>query len=150
MLRRERRESDVFSDVVRDCRPVIGESDCGVRGPSRREVVAPDPAAELQGTVAVVVARLPGDGARRVEILDPIGHLVVTVRVVRVVHGYPENLPGGGQRLAVEGFVYPAGAIDRGVLCRIGKDCEDGLRRGVDDRGRADTIVGHAATSSLS
>src|SRR6266851_1520530 len=150
MLRRERRESDVLSDGVRDCRPVIGESYCGVRGSSRREVVAPDPTAEAQGTVAGVVAWLPGDGGRRVELLDPVGHLVVTVWVIRVVHGYPENLPGGGQRLAVEGFADPAGAIDRGVLCRIGKDCEDCLRRGVDDRGRADTIVGHVANSSLS
>jgi hypothetical protein len=39
-------------------------------------------------------------------------------------------------------------AAVNGVLCWIGKDCEDGLRRSVDDRGRADTIVGHVATSS--
>src|SRR5438270_5657682 len=149
MLRREGRESDVLPDGVRDCRPVIGESDCGVRGSSWREVVAPGPAAEAQGAVATVVAGLPGDGARRVELLDPVGHLVVTVWVVRVVHRHPEHLPGGGQRLAVEGFADPAGAIDRGVLCWIGKDCEDGLRGGVDDRGRAETVVGHVATSSL-
>src|SRR6202140_4465669 len=85
---------------------------------------------------------------RRIERLDPIGHLVVPVRVAWVVHGHPENLPGGGQRRAVEGFADPAGAIDRGVLCWLGKDCEDGLRRGVFHRGRADTIVGHVATSS--
>src|SRR5207245_2644392 len=111
MLRRERREPDVLPDGVRDRRPVIGERDGGVRRSSWREVVAPGPAAEVQGAVAGVVARLPGDAAGRVERLDPVGHTVVTVWVVRVVHGHPENLPDGGQRRAVEGFDNPAGAI---------------------------------------
>jgi hypothetical protein len=70
--------------------------------------------------------------------------------MVRVVHGHPEHLPDGGQRLAIEGFADPAGAIDRGVHCWVGKGREDDLRRSVDDRGRADMVDGHVGYLLLS
>ena len=60
--------------------------------------------------------------------LDLVGHLVVTVGMVRVVHGHSEDLAGSGQRLAVEGVAYPASAIDGVVTCWISKDAEDCLR----------------------
>ena len=147
MIRRERGESDVLAEEAGDRRPVVGQGDLGPRRSGRGQVVAPDPAAEPQAAVAGVLARLPGDGARRVEHLHPVGHLVVPVRVVGVVHGHPEHLPRRGQRLAVEGLADPAGAVDRGVPGGVGEDREDGLRRGVNDRGRADGFVGHVVAS---
>src|SRR6266851_5463577 len=82
MVGSERREPDVLAEGLRDRRPVIGKGDPGLARPVRREVVAPGPAAEAQAAVADVVARLPGDGAGRVEHLHPVGHLVGPVRVV--------------------------------------------------------------------
>src|SRR3954466_11683059 len=100
----ERGEADVLSDRVRDGGPVVGEGDLGLRWSSRRQVVAPDPAAEAQSTVAGVVAWLPRDDVRRLEHLDPVGRLIIPVWMVWVVHRHPEDLPGRGQRLAVEGL----------------------------------------------
>src|ERR1700685_4748446 len=74
-------------------RPVVREPDVGLGRADRREVVAPDPATEAKVPVAGVVTRLPGDGMRRIERLDPIGHLVVPVRMAGVVHGHAEDLP---------------------------------------------------------
>ena len=80
---------------------------------------------------------------RRVEHLHPVGHLVIPVWVVGVVHAHPEPLPRRSQWLAVEGLADPAGAVDRGMLGGVGEDREDGLRWGVNDRGRANGFVGH-------
>src|SRR5215472_3708207 len=76
--------------------------------------------------------------------------LVGPVRVAGVVHGHPEDPPRRGQRRAVNGFADPAGAVDRGVPGLAGQDREDGLRRGVNDRGRADSFAGHVGRLLLS
>ena len=143
VVRRERGEPDVLPQDVRDRRPVVGEGDLGLGRSDRRQVVAPHPAAEGQAAVVSILARLPRDGVRRVEDLDLVGHLVVPVRMVWVVHGDPEDLPGRGQRPALEGFAYPTGSVDRRVLGCVGKDGEDGLRRCMDGRSGADTFIGH-------
>lgn len=67
---------------------------------------------------------------RRIEHLDPIGHLVVPIRMVGVVHGHAEDLPGRRQGLAVEGIADPARAVNRGVFRGVDEDREDGLGRG--------------------
>ena len=142
MLRRKRRESDPFPDGVGNRRPVVAERDGCARGSSCAEVVPPAPPGETHGTVVGLISWLPGDGARRVEQLDPIGHLVATVWMVRVIHPHSEHLPGSSQRSAVEGLVDPAGAVDRGVTCWIGEYGKDGLWRRFYDGGHAEAIVG--------
>jgi hypothetical protein len=81
---------------------------------------------------------------RRVEHLHPVGHLVNPVRVAGVVHAHPEHLPRRSHGLAAGGLADPAGAVDRGMLGGVGKDREDGLRWGINDRGRANGFTGHA------
>src|SRR6266516_6189656 len=103
MIRRERGESDVLAEGTGDRRPVVGQGDLGPGRLGRDQVIAPDPAAEPQAALAGFLTQLPGDGARRVEYLYPVGHLVAPVRVVGVVHGHPEYLPRRSQLLAVEG-----------------------------------------------
>src|SRR5216684_608883 len=144
MVGSERREPDVLAEGLRDRRPVIGKGDPGLARPVRREVIAPGPAAEAQAAVAGVVARLPGDGAGRVEHLHPAGHLVGPVRVVFVVHGNAEDLSGRGQRRAVERLADPAGAVDRGVPGWVGKYCED------DFRGASMIVVALTLSSAMS
>jgi hypothetical protein len=95
MIRGERGESDVLAEEAGDRRPIIGQGDLGLGWSGRGQVVAPDPAAEPQPAVAGVLARLPGDGARRVEHLHPVGHLVVPVRMISVVHGHTNWEPSG-------------------------------------------------------
>ena len=56
---------------------------------------------------------------RRIEHLNPIGHLVVPIRMVGVVHGHAEDLPRRRQGLAVDGIADPAGAVDRSMPCRV-------------------------------
>jgi hypothetical protein len=70
--------------------------------------------------------------------------------VVGVVHGHPEYLPRRSQRLAVEGLADPASAVDRGMPGGVREDREDGLRRGVNDRCRADGFVGHGGRLLMS
>ena len=53
---------------------------------------------------------------RRIERLDPIGDLVVPIRMVGVVHGHAEDLPRRRQELAVEWIADPARAVNRGVF----------------------------------
>jgi hypothetical protein len=82
--------------------------DLGLGPAEWSQVVAPYPATEAKDAVAWVVARLPGEGMRRIEHRDQIGRLVVPVWMVGVVHGNAEDLPGRRQGLAVEGIVDPA------------------------------------------
>src|SRR5207253_6246121 len=83
MLRAERRELEVLPDGLRHRRPVVGERDLSLGRTERRKVVTPEPAAELQLTVALgVVPRQPADGARRVEHVDLVRRLVVTAWMV--------------------------------------------------------------------
>jgi hypothetical protein len=77
VVRRKGGEADVLTHDVGDGRPVVGERDLRLGGPSRRQVVAPNPAAEAQAAVVSVLARLPGDGPWRVEHLDPVGYLQI-------------------------------------------------------------------------
>src|ERR1700733_7197353 len=116
MLRAERREPEVLPDVLRHRRPVVGERDLSLGRTERRQVVTPDPAAELQLAVAVGVRpRQPADRARRVEQLDLVCYLVVPVWMAGVIHAHPEDLPHLGQRRPVDSFLNPAGAVDRSM-----------------------------------
>ena len=80
---------------------------------------------------------------RRIEHLDPIGHLVVPIRMVGVVHGHAENLPRRRQELTVEGIADPARAVNRGMFRGIDEDREDGRGRGLDGNAHADRCVRH-------
>src|SRR6185437_16459183 len=51
MLRAEWRELEILPDVLRHRRPVVGERDLSLGRAERRQVVTPEPAAELQVTV---------------------------------------------------------------------------------------------------
>src|SRR5580693_607600 len=120
VLRAERREPDAaVADELRHRRPVVAERDLSLGRTERRQVVTPDPAAELQATVALLLPRQPANGARRVEHLDLVHHLIVTVWMVGVIHVHPENLPHLGQRRPVSSFLNPAGAIDRSMRRRV-------------------------------
>src|SRR5580704_13716146 len=67
MLWAERREVDAaLADELRHRRPVVAERDLGLGRAERRQVVTPDPAAELQVTVVLLLPRQPANGARRV------------------------------------------------------------------------------------
>lgn len=66
MLGAERWELEVLPDELWHRRPVVGERDLGLGRAERRQVVTPEPAAELQVTVAVLRPRQPPDGAQRV------------------------------------------------------------------------------------
>src|ERR1039458_7670649 len=115
----ERRELDVLAEELRHRRPVVGKPYLGLGLADRGEVVAPGPAAELQGAVACdVLAWLPGDGARRVAGQNLAGHLVVLVRVVAVVHGHPEDLAWRGQVLVIERLPIGAGGMGEVYLAR--------------------------------
>src|ERR1700712_3911492 len=103
----ERREWDI-AKVRRHSRPVVGQRDLGAVVPEGPQVVAPDPTPEYELGVAAQVAalvgsltRLPRDRTRRVEHLDSIGHLVVALRMVVVMHSHPENLTHFGDGFAV-------------------------------------------------
>ncbi|MFC7657103.1 FAD-dependent oxidoreductase [Pseudonocardia benzenivorans] len=124
MVGGERRERDVLPDVLRDGRPVVGQRHPGLGRTGRREVVAPRPATELQLAALVLLPRPPADRAVLGEHLDPVGHLVVPVRVVRVVHPDSEDLSGPGQRRRVDRGLDPAGAVDGAVRGRIGQHGE--------------------------
>jgi len=64
----ERRKPNVLAESRRHRGPVVGELDLGLGLSERREIVAPDPPAELELAVpSWNVARLPGDGVWRVE-----------------------------------------------------------------------------------
>lgn len=112
---------------------------------SGARVVAPDPAAEEEIAVAWVVPWLPGDGMRRIEHLDAIGHLIVPVRMVGVVHGHAEDLPRRRQGLAAEGIADPARAVNRGMLSGFDEDREDGLGPGLNGKARADRCACHGS-----
>jgi hypothetical protein len=62
----------------------------------------------------------------------------------------PEHLPRCSRRLAVEGLADPASAVDRRMPGGVGEDREDALRRGVNDRGRANGIAGHGGRLLMS
>src|SRR5947209_5919082 len=82
-----RSEVEVLPDGLRYRRPVVGERDLSLGRTQWCEVVTPEPAAELQVTVALgVVPRQPANGARRVEHVDLVGRLIVTVWMVGVMH----------------------------------------------------------------
>ena len=78
------------------------------------------------------------------EHFNPVGHLVVLVRVVLVVHRHPEDLAGVRQWCRIDGAANPAGAVDRRMHGRVGQHGEHRLRCGVDRRGRGHLLVGHA------
>jgi len=90
----------------------------------RLEVVAPDPAAEVEVAVVGALARQPCDRVRRLEDLDAVGDLVVHSPVVRVIHRHPKDLADVGQPLAVERLPHPAGAVDRLMGVRVGQHVE--------------------------
>src|ERR1700758_4657134 len=60
MFRAEGRELDVLPAELRHRRPVVGERRLGLGRTERRQVVTPDPAAELQVAVALLRPRQPG------------------------------------------------------------------------------------------
>src|SRR6185437_3706799 len=143
MLRAERRELEVLPDELRHRRPVVGECDLSLGRTERHQVVTPDPATELQMTVALLLPRQPANGARRVEHLDLVGHLVVTVWMVGVIHVHPENLPHLGQRRPVDSFLIPAGAIDRRMDRRVRQHREHPRGGHGDSQGGAHVLLGH-------
>ena len=84
------------------------------RGPSARS----SPEFVLPGLVRFLPG-MPRDGPRLVEHLDPVGHLVVLVRVVLVEHRHSKHLASGGYATTVQGLADPAGAVDVGVGRRV-------------------------------
>src|SRR5207237_8484249 len=97
----EVRDIEVPARGGRDRGPVVRQRNRRQRGAGRLEVVAPDPAAEAElPGLGRLRPGLPGNRAWLVEHFDPVGDLVVLVRVVRVVHRHPEHLTGGGDAIA--------------------------------------------------
>src|ERR1700744_3311191 len=146
----ERRELNVLTEFRRYRRPVVGKRDVRFRGSHVAYVVTPDPAAEGERPVSCgVLARLPGNGVGPVEHDHLVGHLIVLGGVVVVVHRDPEDLAVTRQRLAVEGFSYPAVTVDGGMSCGVCQYSEYSFDRWRDrDRG-GDGVVGHALQTAL-
>jgi len=80
---------------------------------------------------------------RRIEHLDPIGHLVVPIRMFGVVHAHAEDLPRRRQGLTVQRIADPARTVNRGMFRGVDEDREDGLGRGLDGNARADRCARH-------
>src|ERR1700724_3539172 len=109
MRRVERWKPNVLAQVLRHRRPVVGKRDLRPAVGDRAEVVTPDPATKLEIAVTGdILAGLPRNRYRRNIIQDFIRHLVVTVRVVVVMHRHSEDLTGAGDTLSVERLTDPA------------------------------------------
>ncbi|RZF01093.1 hypothetical protein C0R03_05150 [Streptomyces albidoflavus] len=89
----EGRAAGVLPDGRRHRRPGVRQSDLGLRRAQRHRVVTPGPAAELQVATLLLLRRAPADGARRVEYMNLVGHLVLPERVIGVVRAQPGDLP---------------------------------------------------------
>lgn len=74
-------------------RPGVRQSDLGLRRARWHRVVTPGPAAELRMATLLLLRRAPHDGARRVEYMNLVGHLVLPERVIGVVRAQPGDLP---------------------------------------------------------
>ena len=92
----ERREPDVLAHVRRHRRPVVGERDLRLGRAERRQVVTPEPAAELQVTVALgVVSRQPANGTATVRVaLTFSWSTVCTLLVISSHLGPPAGAEG--------------------------------------------------------